>query len=441
MKKTKFIIPLIVLSLLFSCKTETTKVTDALSEKFYMPAEWEPHDAVWLGWESDSTYGFYPVVTKIITTLTPQVTVKMAFNSDSLMQTAKDYLKRHSIDTTNMEFHTIPGDRYWIRDHGAAFLVNDKGDLGVADFGWNHYGYPVFLKEKYKGNKDSISKYLNRRTAAINRTGKVDSLMANIEGAKILKTDVITEGGNIEVNGKGTLIVCESAMKHRNPNLTKDYMESELKRVLGVSKVIWIKQGLADDPNGFYRRITGNYVGGGVQHSDEFVRFSNANTLLLAWVDEKEKDLNPINKLNYESLTESYNILKNATDQDGKPFTIIKVPLPDLITKSITATKAYSNEFSYDIPADRFYQSEAPAVGDILLRVPASSYLNYLVTNGLVLVSTYISEGTSKEKEDRVKAIFETQFPDRKIVFINAMPQNWDGGGIHCSTQQQPSKK
>lgn len=441
MKKIKYITLTILMVLILSCKTEKSADTDSLSEKFYMPAEWEPQDAVWLGWEPDSTYGFYPVVTKIITTLSPKVTVKIAFNSDSLMQTAKDYLVLKKVDTTNIKFYTIPGDRYWIRDHGAAFLVNDKGELGVADFGWNYYGYPVFLKEKFNGNTDSISKYLNRRLSSMQRTGKVDSLMASIEGAKIFNTDVVNEGGNIEVNGRGTLIICESAIKHRNPDLTKDYIESEFERVLGVSNVIWLKQGLADDPNGFYRRISGNYVGGGVQHSDEFVRFSNANTILLAWVDEGEKDLNPINKLNYESLTESYEILKNARDQDGKPFTIIKVPLPDLITKSITATKEYSDEFSYDIPANRFYESEAPIVDDTLLRVPASSYLNYLVTNGLVLVSSYTSEGTSKEKEGRVRNIFEAQFPNRKIVFINVMPQNWDGGGIHCSTQQQPSKK
>jgi agmatine deiminase len=441
MKKIKYITIALLIFLVISCKKEKAKDADLVSEKFHMPAEWEPQDAVWLGWEPDSTLGFYPVVTKMIKTLTENVTVKIAFNSDSLMQTAKDYLIRNKVDTTNIKCYTIPGDRYWIRDHGAAFLVNDKGELGVADFGWNHYGYPQFLKEKYNGNRDSIKKHLDRRLSSMQKTGKVDSLMANIEGAKILKTDVVNEGGNIEVNGKGTLIVCESALKHRNPDVTKDYMESELKRVLGVSKVIWLKQGLADDPNGFYRRISGNYVGGGVQHSDEFVRFSNANTILLAWVDEEEKNLNPINKLNYESLSESFETLKKATDQDGKPFTIIKVPLPDLITKSITATKEYSDEFSYNIPANRFYESEAPIVGDTLSRVPASSYLNYLVTNGLVLVSSYISEGTSKEKENRVRKIFQTQFPTREIVFINAMPQNWDGGGIHCSTQQQPSKK
>ena len=407
-------------------------------DKYYMPAEWEQQDAVWLGWEADSSLGFYPVVAEMIKTLTPTVTVKIAFDSDSLMQTAKNYLKRQQIDTSNIRFYVMPGDRYWIRDHGAAFLINIKGELGVADFDWNHYGFPQFLKEKYNNNQDSVKKYLNKRMPSINKSGAVDSLMAVAEGAKIFKTKVVTEGGNIEVNGEGTLIVCESAMKNRNPELTKEFMESELKNVLGVSTVIWIKQGLAEDPNGFYRRITGNYVGGGVQHSDEFVRFSNANTILLAWVDEAEKDLNPINKMNYQRLNETFQTLKNATDQDGKPFNIVKVPLPDLITKKIVAIQDYTSKVSYDIPANRFYISEAPKVGDTLLRVPASSYLNYLVTNGLVLISSYTSEGSSKEKEDRVRKIFEEQFPKRKIVFINAMPQNWHGGGIHCSTQQQP---
>jgi agmatine deiminase len=422
----------VIILVLLSCNKQ--------EDNYYMPAEWEKHDAVWLGWQSDSTLGFYPVVTEMIKTLTPNVTVKIAFDSDSLMQTAKSYLKRQQVDTSNIKFYVMPGDRYWIRDHGAAFLVNNKGELGVADFGWNHYGFPQFLKEKYNSNQDSISKYLNKRLPSMTKTGTVDSLMAVAEGAKIFKTIVVTEGGNIEVNGKGTLIVCEAAMKNRNPDLTKEFMESELKKVLGVSKVIWLKQGLAEDPNGFYRRIAGNYVGGGVQHSDEFVRFSNENTILLAWIEEAEKDLNPINKMNYQRLNENYQTLKNATDQDGKQFNIVKVPMPDILPKKIMASKNYTAKASYDIPANRFYRSEAPKVGDTLLRVPASSYLNYLVTNGLVLISSYVKEGSSKEKEVRVRKIFEAQFPKRKIVFINAMPQNWDGGGIHCSTQQQPSK-
>ena len=246
MKKLLYALNILVL---LSCNQQ--------EDKYYMPAEWEKHDAVWLGWEADSTLGFYPVVTEMIKTLTPNVTVKIAFDSDSLMQTAKSYLKRQQIDTSNIKFYVMPGDRYWIRDNGAAFIINSKGQLGVADFGWNHYGFPQFLKEQYNNNQDSISKYLNKRLLSISKSGTVDSLMAIAESAKIFKTNVVTEGGNIEVNGKGTLIVCESAMKNRNPDLTKEFMESELKKVLGVSKVIWLKQGLAEDPNGFTEELQG----------------------------------------------------------------------------------------------------------------------------------------------------------------------------------------
>lgn len=417
-----------------------TKNTSRPPETFYMPAEWDPHEAVWLGWEKDTTLGFYPAVGEMITALKPHVTVKIAFDSDSLMRTAKARLIKLGIDTVGIKFYVMPGERYWIRDHGAAFLVNGKGELGVADFGWDGYGIPAFLKLRYEGNMDSVNTAIQRLKARLTKTGNVDSLMAMAEGAKIMETKVIHEGGAIEVNGKGTLILCEATVLQRNPTLTKAFLESEFKRVLGVSTIIWMKRGLADDPHLFYRRITANYVGSGTGgHTDEFVRFANPTTLLLAWVDEKEKDLNPINQMNYERLSENYDILKNAKDQDGKPFTIIKVPLPDLIPKKIRAIKKRENNLN--LLVDDFVPAEAPKAGEPLLRVPASSYMNYLVTNGLVLLPTYAAVGSSKQKEEAVRTIFEQQFPERKIVFIEAMMQNWDGGGIHCSTQQQPKRK
>lgn len=413
------------------------------ADEFYMPAEWETHDAVWLGWEKDSTSRFYPAVGKMISALKPHVTVKMAFGNDSLKQTAIANLLSMGVDTSGIKMYIMPGERYWIRDHGAAFLVNGNGELAVADFGWDGYGLPAFLELRYEGNMDSVNAAWNRNKQSMMKTGSVDSLMAVAENAKIIKTDVVHEGGAIEVNGKGTLILCEATVFQRNPKMSREMIESEFKRVLGVSNIIWMKEGLADDPHYFYRRITGNYVGGGTGgHTDEFVRFVNPTTILLAWVDEDEKDLNPINQMNYARMTENFQILQNAKDQDGKPFTIIKVPLPDLIPEQIIVTKeVVENEFTLDFTPDYFVPSEAFQVGDTLLRVPAASYFNYLVTNGLVLLPTYTAAGSSQEKEEAVRKIFEEQFPGRKIVFIDAMMQNWQGGGIHCSTQQQPSKK
>jgi len=428
MKPLLFILAVIAL---IACKTP--------SEKFYMPAEWEPHEAVWLGWEDDQ-FQYYPVAVEIIKTLLPNVPVKIAVDNDSLLREAKKYLSKHGVDSNQLKFYLMPGDRYWIRDYGAAFLVNEKGELGAADFKWNRYGYGEWLKVKYDNNADSVEKYLKARINS--KTGSVDSLMAVCETATIQKTVVFHEGGAIEVNGKGTLILCEATVFNRNPGIPKDTLEKAFKRVLGVTNIIWMKKGLADDPHHFFRRIAGNYVGGGTGgHTDEFVRFANATTILLAWIDEKEKDLNLINKMNYERMSENLRILEQSKDQNGKPFRIIKVPLPDLISKKIVARQTMDDkDTTLDVKVSFFSRSEAPKVGDTIFRVPASSYLNYLVTNGLVILPTYTSEGSSKEKEEMVKKIFQEQFPDRNIVFMNAMPLNWNGGGIHCSTQQQPAR-
>jgi agmatine deiminase len=91
-----------------------------------------------------------------------------------------------------------------------------------------------------------------------------------------------------------------------------------------------------------------------------------------------------------------------------------------------------------NVTPDSFIPSQAPAEGDSLVRVGASSYLNYLVSNGVVLLPTYRGLDRDAGKEKRVEAIMKKAFPGRKLVWINCMPQNWSGGGIHCSTQQQP---
>lgn len=404
-----------------------------------MPAEWEPHEAVWFGWEKDSTY--YPSIADIINTITPSVMVKVAVSSDSLLQAAKKYLYGKGVDSAKIRFYLMPGDRYWIRDNGAAFLVNEKGEMGIADFDWDLYGLPAWLKDKHENNKDSVDKYLKLWLDP--DVVLLDVQMAASENATVFKTNIVHEGGAIEVNGKGTLILCEATVFQRNPNRSREEIESEFKRVLGVSKIIWMKKGLADDPHWFYRRITENYVGGGTGgHTDEFVRFASPNTVMLAWVNEDEKDLNPINEMNYLRMNENFKILQQSTDQDGNPLKIIKVPLPDLITRNIIARPSTDSvEGKLDISPDRFVPAEAPEYGDSLLRVPAASYMNYLVTNGLVLLPTYTFMGSSKRKEEEVRKIFEEQFPGRKIEFFNVMTQNWDGGGIHCSTQQQPKRE
>ena len=427
----KIYLPIVITFLLFSCKEKKDPAA------FYMPAEFEEQEAVWFGWSDDSTY--HPTIANVIKGLMPTIQVKIAIDSDSLLHISKKVLAGFSVDTTQILFYTMNGERYWIRDHGAAFLVNGKGELGVADFVWSLYGIEQWYQEKYDNNPDSIQKYMKKYFNP--ETGKVDSLMAVAEKATIVKSDLVIEGGAIEVNGKGTLILCEAVALHRNPGKTKSEIEEGFKQALGVSKIIWIKKGLIEDAHiqqiHFKKYVTMGTGG----HTDEFVRFADPSTILLAWVDENEISKHPFNKINYERMAENLRILEQSSDQDGKPFKIIKVPLPDPIERQIVVKTKLDSTDWINVTPRYFIQRDAPHVGDTLVNIAASSYMNFLVSNGVVILPTYTKQGSSAEKEKQVSDIIQSAFPDRKLIWVECMPQNWNGGGIHCSAQQQPKRK
>jgi len=419
----------LLLACTIACKQSETK--------FYMPAEFEAQEAIWFGWETNPD--FHPVIAEVIKGLMPTVQIKVAADSDSLLSVSKKILAGFSIDTTKILFYSMKGERYWIRDHGAAFLANDKGDLGVADFEWNSYGIEGWYQQKFNNNADSVKKYTKKYMNT--STGDVDSLMAVAEKATIIKSGIVIEGGAIEVNGKGTLILCEAVTLQRNPGKTKPELEEEFKKTLGVTNIIWLKEGLIDDAHIrqiHFKKYATLGTGG---HTDEFVRFADASTILLAWVEESEIDKHPFNKINFDRMSENLRILEQAIDQDGNPFKIIKVPLPDPIERKILV-KAKLDSTDWINVTPRFYITrDAPVVGDTLINVAASSYMNYLVSNDVIILPTYTKQGSSPEKEKQVSDIMKSVFPNHKQIWVECMPLNWDGGGIHCSTQQQPKRK
>jgi agmatine deiminase len=403
-----------------------------VTDTFRMPAEWEKHEAVWVGWELFAPFN-QPSL-DVIKGLLPFVPVRVVTESSFSAQVAKEWLHIQGVDSSKPVFFVMPDNRIWLRDHGATFLRNEKGELGFADFTWSHYGIRDWLKWISPGNRDIENTY---RQAA-KRTGSVDSLMGLSQSARRIATDISLEGGGIEVNGKGVLILSEAVTLQRNPGKSKKYIEAELRRVLGANIIIWMKQGLADDPH-IIRPITGKYIGFGTGgHTDEFVRFVNDSTILLAWVGESEKDSHPIHRMNFERMSENLRILEEARDQRGRPFRIIRVPLPGLIYKNVLISHLQKNESDDAILSAWLNPQSGFKAGDTVQRVAAASYLNYFVTNGVVLVPTYLKSGSSEEKEEKVRKILEEVFPGRKIIFIDVMALNYEGGGIHCITQQQP---
>lgn len=301
------------------------------------------------------------------------------------------------IDPSRVMVNILKPADFWFRDSGPLFLVNRWKQKAIADFNFSNYH----------------NTGLENRTQKAKDLGEIDQNIAGQKRLPLIVSPVVLEGGAFDVNGNGTILL-SSLVLRRNPNMTKDKIEQEILRTLGQKKAIWLNQGLAQDPHGA-QQIAEGYRGRGTGgHVDQFARFINPGTILLAWTD----DPHPVNRINHDRMMENYRILLNETDQDGKAFTIIKVPLPDL---DLQKTVSSATDAVYD--------------------VAAASYLNFLITNGLVLVPEYWVPGkplSGKQKDGFMKSIMKQFFPSREIRSINPISLNRYGGGLHCIYQQEP---
>ena len=166
-------------------------------------------------------------------------------------------------------------------------------------------------------------------------------------------------------------------------------------------------------------------------------RVSSGRPVLLAEIPVDEIDDNPVNAINYEVLEENYRVLQEATDQDGNPFAIIRIPMPE-VDPLRGEYKLSERQFERD-PG---FAAAGFAVGDTMFAVAAASYLNYLVTNDAVLIAEYWEEGlpeSQRQKDEQALRIFQRLFPGREIIALRPLGINYMGGGVHCATQHQPA--
>ena len=237
-------------------------------------------------------------------------------------------------------------------------------------------------------------------------------------------------------------MVTEVVEQGRNPTMTLAEMEAEFRRVLGVEKVIWLKEGLLEDQHTFrgalpledgqlaYTAVTTN------GHIDEFARFVNDSTIVLASVKHEDRD-DPVGAENHRRMEENYRILKRATDQRGEPFRIVRMPLPQLILENMKP-----GDSVYDFISGLTYQDGSTfPTGEEVTVIAAASYLNFLITDEVVIGQKYYSAGMDQAiaaRDQEAAEILQRLFPQREIVMINALAVNFGGGGIHCITMNEP---
>jgi agmatine deiminase len=398
---------------------------------FRQPAEFEPQAAIWMSADPEDPE-FMHVTAELAQALHGHVRVRMMLEDSTTLEKTRDLLRQSGVALDSIEFSIDPLATYFLRD-GTVYLVNGRGERAVLDFKWSEYGLPGWCQRVYADNPEAAA-----RCATYVKTEQdaLDLSFARSWNAAVIPSTLFLENAAIEVNGQGVLLISEPLALERNPGRSRAELEAALLQIPGIRKVVWLAEGLVQDPQE-KSTIEGAYVGiGAGGHTDEFVRFADASTILLAWVGDAQLDLHPLNRINRERMQRNREILAAATDQAGQPFRIVEVPMPAVIERKVvlapkTDRNAQWNELY-------FPKSEGRKAGDELIQVASASYLNLVIANDLVLVPSFVEDGTPEALQAEVRGILQGAFPGRTIQFIHATPLSWNGGGPHCATLSEP---
>ncbi|MGH9788531.1 MAG: agmatine deiminase family protein [Candidatus Acidiferrales bacterium] len=344
---------------------------------FSLPAEWERHEATWLGWPHNRTdwpgkFAAIPwVYCEIVRHLVRGERVRILVNSRAHEAAARAALRRSRVDLAGVEFFRFPTNRGWTRDFGPIFVHRAKPspELAITRFRFSGWAkYPDWRKDNQV--PDRVARHFGFRSFSIRANGR----------------DFVLEGGAIDVNGRGSLLTTEECLldprtQARNPGLSRREVEDVLRASLGVSNILWLGRGIAgDDTHG---------------HVDDLCRFVNARTVVLC------QEKNPRDP-NYRALEENRERLLAARLEDGSGLEVVHLPMP----------------------APVYFDRD---------RLPAS-YANFYVANAAVLVPTF------NDPADRVAlGVLSELFSDRPVVGIHAVDLVLGLGTLHCLTQQQPA--
>jgi agmatine deiminase len=341
-----------------------------------MPAEWEPHRATWIAWphhEPDwpGKLGPIPwVYAEIARVIADHEPLEILCHSEDVRASAQDALEAHQVRADRVRLHVVPTDRVWLRDSAPTGVIASSGDVVLVDWAFNGWA-------KYDNWQQDLE--VGPAIAGITGLGRVEPRRSDTHAR------IVLEGGGIEVNGDGLLLVTEewllSDVQVRNPGLGRADYESIFAEWLGIRQTIWLGEGcVGDDTHG---------------HIDDIARFVNRDTIVLAVEEDPRDD-------NHERSVDNLHRLEAVSGTAGAgPLRIVTLPFPRPVVMK----------------------------GE---RLPAS-YANFYIANGVVLVPTF------NDPNDRVALnTLAGLLPSHRIVGIHAVDLVWGLGTLHCLTQQEP---
>lgn len=338
---------------------------------YRLPAEWEPQEAAWLSWPTrretwprswESIQRTFAEIALIVSKYQ-----RVFVNLDSKWQPSVERtLETVAVDRElaagDIRFFNHPVNDVWVRDHGPIYLKHcGNGSVAVTDWRYNGWG------EKYPFELDD----------------GIPALIAREFELERFESSMVLEGGSVESNGTGDLLVTTDCLlnPNRNPGLSRLEIEARLQSGLAVDRVHWLDGAIeGDDTDG---------------HIDNLVRFYKPDGVLIASVEDPDDP-------NASALDHLAQQCRGMTVADGRSVETLYLPLP-----------------------------ERRVVGNRCLPM---SYLNFYIANGLVLIPAF----GQKEADAKAQRILSSAFPGREVVPIDCRELILQGGALHCLTQQVP---
>lgn len=335
-----------------------------------LPAEWEPQDAVLLTWPHkntawnwilDEVTELYEALATVISDYADVIIAAPEAEMDSI----RERLEAMGAPMEYIYLYSCKSNDTWARDHGPLTVETPDG-FKLLDFKFNGWGNK-FAHEL----DDQITRQLFEQNA--------------FPLASRDEQDWVLEGGSVDTDGQGTLLTTSSCLlnKNRNPNLTKEEIESRLKLAFGVRKINWLDHGYmaGDDTDG---------------HIDTLARLCPNNTIVYTACDDDQDE-------HYADLKKMEAQLKTFTNADGQPYRLLALPWAGVVLGR-----------------------------DSDLRLP-STYANFLVVNEVVLVPIY-----DLPMDEEALEVIAQAFPGYEIMGIPCLSLIEQGGSLHCITMQIP---
>jgi agmatine deiminase len=355
-------IGILVGGVLFGCSRSAWSMS---SDKtvWFMPDEGEPHQRTWMAFGAHKRIWGNTLLSEVQQNLAVIAKTIAAFEPVSMLVRKEDVAIARKLVGKEIELIVCPLDDLWLRDTGPVFVVTEHGEKAGVDFNFNGWG------AKQDCDFDA----------------EVATFIAQRAGARRIQSDLVLEGGGIEVDGQGTAIITESCVlnSNRNPGMSQAACDTELKRLLGLEKIIWLPG------------IKGKDITDG--HTDFYARFARPAVVVAGYDPDPKSSDHVVTKQHLD-------ILRASTDAKGRALEVVVLEAP-----STVRGKFANDDF-------------------------AAGYINFYVCNGAVIAPEF-----GDERADlAAKQTLQRLFPKRKVVQINIDGIAAGGGGIHCTTQQEP---